>query len=169
MEIKFLCPILESEFGVNHIYFVESFEDNKIQQTLNEMKLGEICLFENVRFHPGEENNDLNFIKDLCKNFDVFINDAFSASHRSMPPKRFTRTALTELSDKTISRAFATFSSSAPPPISRKFAGSPPASFWWPWPTFLGLSASRNRSQPFSREPSAVIPNRPQIQETKEG
>ena len=80
--LKFLCPILESEFGVNHIYFVESFKDNIIQQTLNNMKPGEICLFENVRFHPGEENNDLNFIKELCKNFDVFINDAFSASHR---------------------------------------------------------------------------------------
>ena len=60
--LKFLCPILESEFEVNHIYFVENFEDNKIQQTLNEMKPGEICLFENVRFHPGEENNDFNFI-----------------------------------------------------------------------------------------------------------
>ena len=81
--LKFLCPILASEFKVSHIYFNDTFEDKKIQQTLGKMKLGEVCLFENVRFHPGEESNDLNFIKDLCKNFDVFINDAFSASHRN--------------------------------------------------------------------------------------
>ena len=81
--LKFLCPILESEFGVNQIYFAENFDDKKIQETLNEMNPGEICLFENIRFHPGEERNDINFIKKLCKNFDVFINDAFSVSHRS--------------------------------------------------------------------------------------
>ena len=81
--LKFLCPILASEFEVNQIYFTDTFENKKIQQTLNEMSSGEICLFENIRFHPGEENNDLNFIKELCKNFDVFINDAFSASHRN--------------------------------------------------------------------------------------
>lgn len=81
--LKFLCPVLVTEFKVSQIYFADNFEDKKIQQILNKMKLGEICLFENVRFHPGEESNDLNFIKKLCKNFDVFINDAFSASHRN--------------------------------------------------------------------------------------
>ena len=81
--LRFLCPILVSEFKVSQIYFADNFEVTKIQQTLNKMKPGEICLFENVRFHPGEESNDLNFIKELCKNFDVFINDAFSASHRN--------------------------------------------------------------------------------------
>ena len=81
--LKFLCPILESEFGVNQIYFADNFDDKKIQETLNKMNPGEICLFENIRFHPGEERNDINFIKKLCKNFDIFINDAFSVSHRS--------------------------------------------------------------------------------------
>lgn len=80
--LKFLCSILESEFEVKKIFFLEDFKDAKISLKLNEMQASDICLFENVRFHPGEESNDLNFIKDICKHFDVFINDAFSASHR---------------------------------------------------------------------------------------
>ena len=32
--------------------------------------------------HPGEEKIDLNFVKDLSESFDVYVNDAFSASHR---------------------------------------------------------------------------------------
>ena len=46
------------------------------------MNYGEICLLENVRFHKKEEENDLNFSKKLSQNFDIYINDAFSASHR---------------------------------------------------------------------------------------
>ena len=46
------------------------------------MNPGDVCLFENVRFYPQEEKNDLKFCKNLCKNFDLFVNDAFSASHR---------------------------------------------------------------------------------------
>lgn len=39
-------------------------------------------LLENVRFYPGEEANDENFARQLAENFDIFINDAFSVSHR---------------------------------------------------------------------------------------
>jgi len=35
-----------------------------------------------VRFHEGEEKNDSTFSKSLAKHFDVYINEAFSASHR---------------------------------------------------------------------------------------
>ena len=80
--LKFLCQILKSEFGVKKIFFAENFENKLINERLNEMKFGDICLFENIRFHPGEENNNFNFMKKICENFEVFINDAFSASHR---------------------------------------------------------------------------------------
>ena len=73
---------MESEYKVKKIFFLENFNDANISLKLNEMQASDICLFENVRFHPGEENNDINFIKEICKHFDVFINDAFSASHR---------------------------------------------------------------------------------------
>ena len=37
----------------------------------------------NLRFHPGEENNDFSFAFKLATNGDVFVNDAFGAAHRA--------------------------------------------------------------------------------------
>ncbi len=41
-----------------------------------------ISLFENLRFWPGEKNCDWNFAKKLASLGEIFINEAFSASHR---------------------------------------------------------------------------------------
>ena len=81
--LKFLCSILEFEFQVVKVEFLDNIDDFSIQKKMNNMQYGDICLFENIRFYQEEENNDSNFIKDICKNFDVFINDAFSVSHRN--------------------------------------------------------------------------------------
>ncbi len=47
------------------------------------MKDGDILLFENTRFHAGEEKNDAGFARQLAENGDIFVNDAFSAAHRA--------------------------------------------------------------------------------------
>ena len=44
---------------------------------------GEVLLLENIRNYPGEEKNDKNFAKQLAKLGDIYVNDAFSASHRN--------------------------------------------------------------------------------------
>ncbi|HEU5047381.1 MAG TPA: phosphoglycerate kinase [Rickettsiales bacterium] len=44
---------------------------------------GEILLLENLRFHAGEEKNDPVFAKALAAHGDIYINDAFSSSHRA--------------------------------------------------------------------------------------
>lgn len=41
-----------------------------------------ITLVENLRFFPGEEKNDLKFAKKLSRLGDIYINEAFSVSHR---------------------------------------------------------------------------------------
>lgn len=43
---------------------------------------GEVVVLENLRFSPAEEANEPNFAESLAKGFDLFVNDAFSASHR---------------------------------------------------------------------------------------
>ena len=48
-----------------------------------ELKEGEALLLENLRFHKEEKANDEAFAKQLASLGDVFINDAFSTSHRS--------------------------------------------------------------------------------------
>ncbi len=47
------------------------------------LKNGEVLLLENVRFHPEEEKNDRDFAQNLAKLGDVYVNDAFGASHRA--------------------------------------------------------------------------------------
>ena len=42
-----------------------------------------IILFENTRFDLGVEKNNKDLAKNISKNADYFINDAFSVSHRS--------------------------------------------------------------------------------------
>ena len=47
------------------------------------LKEGELLLLENLRFHPEEEKNDPEFSKALRKLADLYVNDAFGASHRA--------------------------------------------------------------------------------------
>ena len=44
---------------------------------------GEMVLLENVRFHPGDEADDPEFARRLAEHAEVYVNDAFAASHRS--------------------------------------------------------------------------------------
>jgi phosphoglycerate kinase len=46
------------------------------------LEKGQILLLENLRFYPGEEENDLTFAKRLAKLGYFYVNDAFSVSHR---------------------------------------------------------------------------------------
>ena len=43
----------------------------------------QIVFLENIRFYEEEENNDASFAKRLAQLADLFVNDAFSCSHRS--------------------------------------------------------------------------------------
>ena len=50
-------------------------------------------LMENLRFNPGEEANDPQFVDQLVKGVDLYVNDAFGAAHRAHasivgPPQR---------------------------------------------------------------------------------
>jgi phosphoglycerate kinase len=47
------------------------------------MKNGDILCLENSRFDPGEEKNDPAFVAKLAALGDIWVNDAFSVSHRA--------------------------------------------------------------------------------------
>ncbi len=47
------------------------------------LKNGEILLLENLRFHPGEEENDPEFSRDLASIVEIYVNDAFGTMHRA--------------------------------------------------------------------------------------
>jgi len=50
---------------------------------ISEMRDGEVVILENLRFYPGEEKNDPMFARELSRLADLFVNDAFGASHRA--------------------------------------------------------------------------------------
>jgi phosphoglycerate kinase len=47
------------------------------------MRDGDVLLLENVRFHPGDEDDDPEFARRLASLGDLYVNDAFAASHRA--------------------------------------------------------------------------------------
>ncbi len=80
--LEFMSSKLAEEFEIEKIYFINELNNQNIKEIINNISFGSVCLLENIRFYEGEEKNDINFAQDLAKNFDVYVNDAFSASHR---------------------------------------------------------------------------------------
>ncbi len=62
--------------------FVSDISQKEIKKALDEVPTRSVLLLENVRFYPGEEENDNDFAQAIASSFDVFINDAFSVCHR---------------------------------------------------------------------------------------
>jgi len=56
---------------------------NETEELINKMNPGEVLLLENLRFHKEEEEGDLDFAKKLADLGNIYINDAFGASHRA--------------------------------------------------------------------------------------
>ena len=79
-----LMPIykyLKASLKTNVYFFRGSF-DNQTNEKFSYLKGGEIILIENIRFFKEETENDQNFSKKLGSLGDIYINDAFSCSHR---------------------------------------------------------------------------------------
>ena len=74
---------IQNSLKLNKLYFVKDYFGKEIEDTIKLMHTGEVCLLENIRFHKEEEKNIESFAEKFSYNFDVYINDAFSASHRS--------------------------------------------------------------------------------------
>jgi phosphoglycerate kinase len=79
---KFMTPSLETAWG-HKVNFANDIIGQDALQKRNSMRAGDILLLENIRFDPREEMNDPAFAKELAKLGDIYVNDAFSVSHRA--------------------------------------------------------------------------------------
>jgi phosphoglycerate kinase len=80
-----LRPVAEklADMIVRHVAFVDDCIGEKVENTANALKPGDILLLENLRFYAEEEANDPAFAEKLARVADVYVNDAFGAAHRA--------------------------------------------------------------------------------------
>ena len=64
------------------VIFVNECIGEVASDAIERLVEGGIIVLENLRFNEGEEKNDPEFAASLARLGDIYINDAFSASHR---------------------------------------------------------------------------------------
>ncbi len=65
------------------VHFVPDCIGEGVKQAINKLNFPDVILLENLRFYKEEEENDNFFAAKLASLADVYINDAFSVSHRA--------------------------------------------------------------------------------------
>lgn len=62
---------------------VNSVHGPEVDEAISQLDAGDVLLLENVRFEPGEEENDPALAKAFAAMADVYVNDAFGTAHRA--------------------------------------------------------------------------------------
>lgn len=67
------------------VIFVPEVIGQTVSNTINSASTDSIVLLENLRFHPGEEANDLSFAQQIVNDTsaDIFVQDGFAVVHRA--------------------------------------------------------------------------------------
>jgi phosphoglycerate kinase len=80
-----LAPVatrLSEILAGSKVRFVEDSIGDKVKNVASEGQPGDVLLLENLRFYKEEEANDPTFCESLASLADIYVNDAFSTSHR---------------------------------------------------------------------------------------
>jgi phosphoglycerate kinase len=77
LSFKPLAREIDHMLGAS-VMFENSYDTDRVRRAAEK----NIVLLENVRFHKGEEKNDQKFARKLASFGDLYINEAFSVSHR---------------------------------------------------------------------------------------
>ena len=82
LSLKPICENLERKIDQKIKLVKENIYKMK-KEDLFKNSEEQIIFLENIRFYEEEEKNDTNFSKHLAELGDIFVNDAFSCSHRA--------------------------------------------------------------------------------------
>ncbi|WP_185868307.1 phosphoglycerate kinase [Blattabacterium cuenoti] len=126
--LKFLIPFLSKKLKVS-VKFCEPCIGEKAKREVDQLKNGEVLLLENLRFYKEEEEENEKFGWELSKFGDIYINDAFSVSHRfhssiTVIPKFFKRKCIGFLMKKEIDNFDNFFYGKRKKPITTILGGS---------------------------------------------
>jgi phosphoglycerate kinase len=80
-----LAPVQKklSELVGKPVKMVSDCVGPEVQKAVDGLKVGEILLLENLRFHKEETKNDPKFAKELASLADIYVSDAFGTVHRA--------------------------------------------------------------------------------------
>ncbi|MDB3953118.1 phosphoglycerate kinase [Alphaproteobacteria bacterium] len=83
LTLKPVADALSGVLGGKPVSFSENCIGPEAARVVNALQDGEIAVLENLRFHAGEEANAPEFVAELAKLGELFVNDGFSVSHRA--------------------------------------------------------------------------------------
>jgi len=80
-----LTPVAErlSELLGKPVKKLDECVGQDVKKVVSGMKVGDVVLLENLRFHAEETKNNPDFAKKLAALGDVYVNDAFGTAHRA--------------------------------------------------------------------------------------
>ena len=82
LSLKPICKNLENKLGLNVKLITQNINEIKNKDFFDNFD-EEILMLENIRFYAEEEKNNNRFAKHLASLGDLYVNDAFSCSHRT--------------------------------------------------------------------------------------
>lgn len=65
-----------------NVDFIDDCIGPKVHAKIDKLNYGSILLLENLRYYSEEQDNDPEFSKSISSLADIYVNDAFSTSHR---------------------------------------------------------------------------------------
>ncbi|MBX3212097.1 MAG: phosphoglycerate kinase [Labilithrix sp.] len=65
------------------VHMPEDCVGDAAKKVVYDLRAGQVCLLENLRFHAEEEKDDETFAQKLAELCDVYVDDAFGAVHRA--------------------------------------------------------------------------------------
>jgi phosphoglycerate kinase len=77
-----VVPVLAAHLG-REVRFVDDVVGEAAQAAARELTDGEVMLLQNLRFEPGETDNDPEFADRLAALAELYVDDAFGAAHRA--------------------------------------------------------------------------------------
>jgi phosphoglycerate kinase len=75
-------PVLARHLG-REVAFVDDVAGDQARQAAGALGDGEVLLLQNLRYEPGEEQNDPHLADQLASLAEVYVDDAFGAAHRA--------------------------------------------------------------------------------------
>ncbi len=77
------CAARLAELIGQDVALPEDCVGDAAKKVVYDLRAGQACLLENLRFHPEEEKDDEGFCRQLAELADVYVDDAFGSVHRA--------------------------------------------------------------------------------------